>query len=131
MAETSSIVAIGLAITGPTPGRMSRSTPAAASGTTMSENRIAASTRCRRTGCSVISVIISGSRQASSIAVSARSARYSGSDRPAWRMNHTGVYGTGSPRQAATSTESEGLGAVSIAAYRATPGAERDIPGRT
>ena len=29
-----------------------------------------------------------------------RSARYSGSDRPAWRMNQTGVCGTGSPRAA-------------------------------
>jgi hypothetical protein len=30
----------------------------------------------------------------------ARSRRYSGSDRPAWRMNHTGVRGTGRLRQA-------------------------------
>ena len=29
-----------------------------------------------------------------------RRARYSGSERPAWRMNHTGVWGTGSPRTA-------------------------------
>ena len=32
-----------------------------------------------------------GVRQACSIPVSARSARYSGSERPAWRMNHTGT----------------------------------------
>jgi len=36
----------------------------------------------------------------------ARTARYSGSDRPAWRMNHTGVCGTGSPRQARRNAES-------------------------
>src|SRR5438067_447354 len=46
---------------------MSRSIPAAASGTTMSLNRIAASTRCRRTGCRVISVTSSGRRHDSSI----------------------------------------------------------------
>ena len=33
---------------------------------------------------------------------SPRAARYSGSDRPAWRMNHTGVRVTGSPKQART-----------------------------
>ena len=69
--------------------------PIATSGTTMSEKKIAASTPCRRTGCRVISVIRSGVRQASSIDVPARSARYSGSERPAWRMNHTGGCGAG------------------------------------
>ena len=29
-----------------------------------------------------------------------RAARYSGSDRPAWRMNHTGTWGTGWLRHA-------------------------------
>ena len=70
------------------------------SGTTMSLNRIAASTPCRRTGCRVISVTRSGRRQDSSMPMPSRTRRYSGSDRPAWRMNHTGVCGTGSPRQA-------------------------------
>ena len=69
---------------------MSMPTPIATSGTTMSEKKIAASTPCRRTGCRVISVISSGVRQASSIELPARRARYSGSERPAWRMNHTG-----------------------------------------
>ena len=40
----SAALRIGRAITGPTPGTMSRSTPIATSGTTMSLNRIAAST---------------------------------------------------------------------------------------
>ena len=31
-----------------------------------------------------------------------RAARYSGSARPAWRMNHTGVRETGSRKQART-----------------------------
>ncbi len=54
----------GWATTGPTPGLISMSTPATTSGSTMSENRIAASTPCRRTGCRVISVTRSGSWQA-------------------------------------------------------------------
>ena len=71
----------------------------------MSENRIAASTPWRRTGCRVISVISSGSRQASSIDVPTRRARYSGSERPAWRMNHTGGRAPGGPVAARTSRE--------------------------
>ena len=35
-----------------------------------------------------------------------RTLRYSGSERPAWRMNHTGVCGTGSRRQALRNAES-------------------------
>jgi hypothetical protein len=35
--------------------------------------------------------------------------RYSGSDRPACRMNQTGVCGTGRPRQARTNAESPGV----------------------
>ena len=58
----SAAVRIGWATTGPTPGLMSRSTPTAFSGTTMSLKRIAASTPCRRTGCRVISVTRSGRR---------------------------------------------------------------------
>ena len=36
----------------------------------------------------------------------ARSSRYSGSERPAWRMNQTGVCGTRLPRAARTRAES-------------------------
>jgi hypothetical protein len=71
-------------------GSMTTSTPASRSGTTMSEKKMPASTSWRRTGCSVSSEASSGVRHASSIAVPARAARYSGSDRPACRMNHTG-----------------------------------------
>jgi hypothetical protein len=69
---------------------MSSSIPAPRNGTTMSENRIAASTSCRRTGCRVISLINSASKHASIMVFLARSARYSGSERPACRMNQTG-----------------------------------------
>ena len=80
----------------------------------MSEKKIAASTPYRRTGCRVISVIRAGSMQASSMAMPSRSARYSGSDRPAWRMYQTGVCGTGSPRAARRKAESDrpGWGAL-------------------
>jgi hypothetical protein len=91
IASTSAFVRMGWAITGPTSGTMSRSMPDARSGTTMSENRIAASTPCLRTGCMVISQTSSGLKQASNMPWLARSARYSGRDRPAWRMNHTGT----------------------------------------
>src|SRR2546423_9469534 len=37
-----------------------------------------------------------------------RSSRYSGRERPAWRMNHTGVRSTGSRRHALTSNGSTG-----------------------
>ena len=39
---------------------------------------------------------------ASSIEPVPRTARYSGRDRPAWRMNHTGTRSCGSMRQART-----------------------------
>ena len=91
MASTSARVRTGRATTGPTPGLMSRSTPTALSGSTMSEKKMAASTPYRRTGCRVISTTMSGSMQASSIAVPSRRARYSGSERPACRMYQTGV----------------------------------------
>src|SRR3954469_10972247 len=90
----------GRSTTGPTPCAMSTPNPTAATGTTMSENRMAASTPWRRTGCRVISAASSGWRTASRMLPVPRMARYSGSDRPAWRMNHTGVWGTGWRRQA-------------------------------
>ena len=74
----------------------------------MSLKKIAASTPWRRTGCSVISVTRSGSRQDSSIAMPSRTLRYSGSERPACRMNQTGVCGTSSRRAARTSGAVDG-----------------------
>ncbi len=91
IAWASATVRTGWSITGPTSGTMSSSMPDARSGTTMSENRIAASTPCLRTGCSVISVISSASKHACIMVFLARNGRYSGSDRPACRMNHTGM----------------------------------------
>ena len=90
---TSAAVRTGASSTGPTSAAISTPTPARRSGTMMSEKRMAASTPWRRTGCSVASAASSGVRQTSSIGRSTRrrSARYSGSERPAWRMNQTGV----------------------------------------
>ncbi len=68
----------------------------------MSANITAASTSWRRTGCSVTSAQSSGCRAISNSPYRLRSSRYSGSERPAWRMNHTGVRSTGSRRQART-----------------------------
>src|ERR1700722_7183035 len=51
-------------------------------------------------GCRVISVTSSGRVHDSSIAMPVRTRWYSGRERPAWRMNQTGVYGTGFLRQA-------------------------------
>ena len=48
-----------------------------------------------------ISAANSGCLMASRIEPSPRMARYSGSDRPAWRMNHTGVCGPRTPCAAA------------------------------
>ncbi|BDH57150.1 hypothetical protein MTP03_20890 [Tsukamurella sp. PLM1] len=90
IAATAAASRTGCSITGPMPLTMSRSIPAALSGTTMSENRIAASVRCRRTGCSVISQTKSGRKQDCSMPIPSRTLRYSGSERPACRMNHTG-----------------------------------------
>ena len=110
------------ATTGPTPGLMSRSTPAALTGSTMSLKRIAASTPYRRTGCSVISVTRSGRRHDSSIPTPSRSARYSGSERPACRMNQTGVCGTGSPPAGAQERTVSGIGHASIVSRRPVTG---------
>ena len=68
----------------------------------MSANITAASTPCRRTGCSVTSAQSSGVCATSQNECRSRIARYSGSERPACRMNHTGVRSTGSRRAART-----------------------------
>ena len=68
----------------------------------MSAKSTAASTPWRRTGWRVTSAQSSGCRQISNSVNRSRTARYSGSDRPAWRMNHTGVRSTGSRRAART-----------------------------
>src|SRR5213595_519565 len=54
-----------------------------------------------------------------------RSSRYSGSERPAWRMNQTGVRSTGSRRQARTSSGSDT--ALSLAFAGSVHG--RQLPG--
>ncbi|GHJ99975.1 hypothetical protein SY2F82_17730 [Streptomyces sp. Y2F8-2] len=48
----------------------------------------------------------SGRMQDSSMGMPSRTLRYSGSERPACRMNHTGVCGTGSRRHALRKAES-------------------------
>ena len=96
----------GLPVTGPTPGLMSMSRPTARSGTTMSLNRMAASTANLRSGCRVSSVMTSAVVQAFTMLSRSRTARYSGSDLPAWRMNQTGVADTGSRRHARRKSDS-------------------------
>ena len=71
-------------------------------GVMMSANITAASTSCRRTGCSVTSAQSSGVSATSQNECRSRNARYSGSERPACRMNHTGVRSTCSRRAART-----------------------------
>ena len=73
----------------------------------MSAKSTAASTPCRRTGCSVTSAQSSGVPASSKNEWRSRSARYSGSERPAWRMNQTGVRSTGSRRSARTRSGSD------------------------
>ena len=69
----------------------------------------------------VISAATSGLWIASRMLPSPRIARYSGSARPAWRMNQTGRCACGSPRQAARN-------AAHAAAFNiSTAGARRDI----
>ena len=51
----------------------------------------------------------------SSIATPSRRARDSGRERPAWRMNHTGVWGTGSDRAARRKAESWTRGSLEAA----------------
>ncbi len=71
-------------------------------GDMMSANITAASTPCRRTGCNVTSAQSSGVSATSKKPWRSRIARYSGSERPACRMNQTGVRSTGSRRAART-----------------------------
>ena len=73
----------------------------------MSAKRTAASTPSRRTGWSVTSAQSSGVPPSSKNEWRSRSARYSGSERPAWRMNHTGVRSTCSRRSARTKRGSD------------------------
>ena len=94
----------------------------------MSEKKIAASTPYRRTGCRVISVTRSGRMQESSMEMPSRTRRYSGSERPAWRMNHTGVWGAGSPGRRARSADRGGVGRGGHAQIFAGQGGESD-PG--
>ena len=90
----------GFSVTGPTPGLISIPNPTACTGTIISEYKIAASTPYLRTGCNVISADRAGSLIASKMLPSFLNARYSGSERPACRMNHTGICSGCSQRQA-------------------------------
>ena len=74
--------------------------PIGSSGSSRSENRIAASTSMRRTGCSVTSSPGRACGRCRAANVARRSSRYSLMYRPAWRMNQTGVASTGWRRQA-------------------------------
>ena len=105
-ARTSSRVRTGWSRTGPLPGTMSTLTPASFMGMTMSEKKMPASTLWRRTGCTVISAASSGVRQASSMGMPSRTWRYSGRERPAWRMNQTGRWLEGRPVRARSMGES-------------------------
>src|SRR5205807_3258942 len=102
----SAAVRNGGSMTGPTPALSSTSTPMALSGTTMSEKRMAASTPSRRTGCMVTSAASSGVWMMSNMPYCSRTIRYSGSDRPAWRMNQTGIRSAGRLRHANRNGES-------------------------
>ena len=100
--STSACDRIGDATTGPTPSTSSTSIPMPRTGSMMSANITAASTSYRRSGWSVTSAQSSGCPQISKSVYRSRIARYSGSERPAWRMNQTGVRSTRSRRQART-----------------------------
>src|SRR3546814_7233681 len=83
---------------------------------------------------SVIPADRSGSWIASRMLPSPRTARYSGSDRPAWRMNHTGTREAGRPRAArsrgASARSEEGAIALTLGRARETVevAGERDTP---
>jgi hypothetical protein len=73
----------------------------------MSANITAASTPCASTGWSVTSAQSSGRRQTSKSPCRFRISRYAGNERPACRMNHTGVRSTCSRRHARTRSGSD------------------------
>src|SRR5690606_41443362 len=56
-----------------------------------------------------------------------RTSRYSGSERPAWRMNHTGTCGAGRLRQASRNGAPAG-GGIAVTVPRPGPGARRRDP---
>ncbi len=93
--STSAADLIGAAMTGPTPGRISNGTPMQANGSMMSAKSTAASTPRRSTGISVAWAASSGVVATVMKSWRSRNARYSGNERPAWRMNQTGVVSTG------------------------------------
>src|SRR5712691_9228898 len=98
--STSSSVRMGLCSTGPSPALNANCMPIGSRSSRISAKIIAASTPRRSTAMTVTSAASSGVLQSSKKATFARSWRYSGIYRPAWRMSHTGVYGVGSRRQA-------------------------------
>ena len=67
----------------------------------MSANITAASTLKRRTGCNVTSAHNSAFATMSTSLYFSRNLRYSGNERPAWRIIQIGVTSTGSRLQAA------------------------------
>ncbi len=71
----------------------------------------------------------SGMRMASRMLPSPLISRYSGRDRPAWRMNHTGTVGPGSPRQARRKGAS--CGGATDGGYRWQRARARPEPGPT
>ena len=77
--------------TGPIPALRSTSMPTARRGTTMSLNKMAASTSYRRKTAQGDFRDQLGPGRRSSVGMPSRTRRYSGSDRPACRMNQTGV----------------------------------------
>src|SRR5256714_3497463 len=91
---------MGRVIWGPSPAANVRPSPSGSNGSRMSANRIAASTPRRSTGWSVTWAASSGLWHRSSSECFCRSRRYSGRERPACRMNHTGVTSVGSERHA-------------------------------
>ena len=115
-AATSAAVRSGEGMTGPEPRTTSKSTPIAGSGVRMSENMITPSTPYWRHGCSESSVAISGVserlRNSTVVEYSRKACIY----RPAWRISHTGVRSTASPRAARSrmscSAVAGGLGAL-------------------
>jgi len=97
---TSSRVRTGRGITGPSPFTKASPTPIGSVTRRISAKMIAASTPSFSTASTVISAAASGVLHRSRRLIRARSARYSGRYRPAWRISQTGVYSVGCRRQA-------------------------------